>query len=172
MTLQKILLSYIDEDKKYYGINIYRLEKELKPYIITNEVNHLLKCKNSMEEYDFLSKSVIMSDICFPKLYNAFGAQHVSCTSYYTKIFLVFQDYIVRSCLLIIDEFIETGYLGENWEYTICKAINKITQSVFYDPKEIEYTIDPKSQEKFAQILSAPVENLLHQATGTAFFKE
>ena len=45
LKLQKVLLSYHCEEKKFYGIRIYRLEKEYKPYNIIYEVNQLLKCE-------------------------------------------------------------------------------------------------------------------------------
>jgi len=168
LLLQKVLLLYICEDKRYYGINLYRLEKELKPFILINEVNSLSACKDKKEEEEILFKSVIMRNICYPRLYDNFSPLPLPDIGKLTKKFFSFQDYIVKSSILIIDELIEKGYFNEDWETLICETINKMTESVFYDPKQINYNIATESQEEFMKILLAPV-HLLLQTTGITF---
>lgn len=160
LVLQRLLLSYIGKNEKYYGINIYRLEKRLKPYIIVNEVKGLLKCRDDQGKNDFLYKSVIMSDICFPKLYQELSNFPVSDVSFYTRCFLSLQNYVVHSIILVIDELVEKGGLKEDWELFLINTINEMTEKVFYNPNQIDYTVIPGSQEAFMKILSAPVVHL------------
>lgn len=146
LVLQRLLLSYIGKNEKYYGINIYRLEKRLKPYIIVNEVKGLLKCRDDQGKNDFLYKSVIMSDICFPKLYQELSNFPVSDVSFYTRCFLSLQNYVVHSIILVIDELVEKGGLKEDWELFLINTINEMTEKVFYNPNQIDYTVIPGSQ--------------------------
>lgn len=160
--LQKIILSHLSESKEYWGINLYRFEKELKPYIITNEVKHMLECNDDDEKHEILTKSIILKDIHFPKLYKDFAALPVYsdielCANY----FPVFQNLIVTSNCLIIDELIENGYLGSDWKLFFYDTINGMVKNVFYDPEKIDYTITPESQREFMEILAAPVHSLL-----------
>lgn len=40
----------------------------------------------------------------------------------------------------------------------------ELTEKVFYNPAEIDYTTLPESQDAFIKILSAPVQDLLQKA--------
>jgi hypothetical protein len=158
LRLQKSILSKIDEDKQYYGINIYRFEKNLRLYNITNEVNSLLRCRNKAEEDAIFKKSIILNSIYFPHLYRDFSLidNYVSM-SFCIQLFYNFMNIIVSSSCLIIDALIQEGYFGDCWYDFFCQTINEMTTSVFYDPKEIDYSITPESQEKFIRIITNPV---------------
>ena len=99
LKMQESILEHIYENDNYYGMNIYRFEKEL------------------------------------------------------TQVLNIFQNMVIISYNLVMDELIEKGYFGENWEKLFLDMINGMTESVFYDPKKIDYTVAPGSQEKFMEIL-------------------
>lgn len=158
LKLQMATLEHICEDTQYYGINIYRFEKELRLYNITSEVNLLLKCSSQDEENDVLEKSVIMNGLVFPKLYNDFSDlkdyRHIK---FYTSTFQAFMDEVVASSRLLIDEFVGNGRLGDDWGNLLLEMINNMTETIFYNPKTIDYSVTPKSQEMFIDVISAPV---------------
>lgn len=161
LTLQKEILSHICDNREYYGINIYRFEKEFRLYTITNDVKDLLNCRDVVEEGIILSNSVILSGIYYPKLYKDFSTLSpcsiISDPARCSKIFLDFRDYVVGSSRLIIDEIIEKGYWGKDWENLFLKTVNEMVEEVFYNPKQIDYSVTPKSQEMFVKVISAPV---------------
>lgn len=161
LEMQKAILKHICENNRYYGMNIYRFEKELRLFSITNDVNLLLNCNSEVERHILLENSVIMNDIYFPKVYKDFSTLSplslISDPARCSKIFLTFMDYVVGSSRLIIDELVEKGYLGEDWENLFLTMINKMVEEVFYDPKQIDYSVTPKSQELFIEVITAPV---------------
>jgi hypothetical protein len=157
LKLKKEILSHILEDKSYYGMNIYRFEKKLRLYNIIDEIKSLVECKNEEEEKNIVVKSVILNDIHFPKLYQNFAAfDDPRHTDHYAIIFNSFRNVVVGTSRLVIDYFVESGYLGK-WEDIFLDTINKMTESVFYNPEEIDYTVMLGSQEKYIKIISAHV---------------
>lgn len=170
LNLQKMILSYINEEPRYWGINIYRFEKEFKLCIITNEMNSLLNCKTDEEKNNILTRSAILKDICFPKLYrDFFSIPLYNDLVSYLKFFPDFMNLTISSSCLVIDELIEDGFLGEDWENFLLNTLNKMAESVFYNPKEIDFSVKPESQEKFMELLSAPVQELLYQEAHITF---
>ena len=162
LKLQESILEHIYENGNYYGMNIYRFEKELKFYLVTYEIKCLLDCKDGDEEKDILVKSIILKDIHYPKVYKDFASfSDLPLIQNYTQVFNKFRYMIIISFYLVMDEVIEKGYLGENWEKLFLDMINGMTENVFYDPKKIDYTVAPGSQERFMEILDAPVRSLL-----------
>lgn len=117
MNLGKFCLDHICNDKTCYGINLYRFEKELRLYAVTGEVRQLLNCKTIDEEQDILTKSFVLKDIPFPKLYEYFGnLENIRQSEIYVRIFWSFMDNLIRSSRLGIDRFVEEGAFGEDWE--------------------------------------------------------
>lgn len=170
LQLNKFILEHIQTNEKYYGINLYRFEKNLNFYNITTEVQLLLNCPNTDEEKLILKKSMIMSGVIFPKLYKYFGNQEaLENTYYYTNNFHLLLDDLTISSYLVLDYFIENGNLGSDWEILFLKTINEMTENVFYTPDKIDYSITSDSQEKFKKILDERVRNLLFQVTGKFF---
>lgn len=158
LKLHKFILEHIHKDKNYYGINLYRFEKELRLYNLTNEINKLLECKDEDEKSNVLDKSMIMNGIIFPKLYEYFGnLENLQHIDFYTRTFGLFQEKLVASSCLAIDKFVEDGVLGENWEALFLKTINEMTETVLYNPEKIDYSVTPKSQEMFINDIDAPV---------------
>lgn len=159
LNLGKFCLDHICNDKTCYGINLYRFEKELRLYAVTGEVRQLLNCKTIDEEQDILTKSIVLKDIPFPKLYKYFGnLKNIRQSETYVRIFWSFMDNLIRSSRLAIDRFVEEGAFGEDWENLFLDITNKLAESVLYDPKVIDCSVEPKSQEMFMKDVSAPVE--------------
>jgi hypothetical protein len=168
LKLQKEILFHISKDKTYYGMNIFRFEKQLRLHIIASEVKCLLECKNEEEENRAIEKTIALNDIYFPKLYQDFSSYDditytASCASRFNSL----NNVVVSSSRLIIDALIEKEYFGEDWETLFLDTINEMTESVFYNPDEIDYTVTAESQEKFAKILSALVRRILTIAQAT-----
>lgn len=163
LALQKEIMKYLYKDKKYYGINIYRYEKELMLYKITSETKTLLKYYDDEEEMnDFLHKTFILKDIHFPKVYDNFMLFTPSKALELAIIFYDFQDCFVRLSCLILDELVEKGYFGENWEDFFLNTINEKSESVYYNPELIDYTDTPELQKAFEDILLYHVHYIIH----------
>ena len=164
LALNKEILTHICKDKKYYGMNIYRLEKGLGLYSVTSEVNRLLECKDKEHECRTIEKSISLNGLHFPKVYQDFSsfddsAYTVSCANIYYKL----RDAVVGASRLVYDSLIDIGCLGEDWESLFLNTINDMTERVFYDPEKIDYTVTPESQEKFMELISAHVRaKILH----------
>ena len=161
LELVKEFLSYICNNDKYYGMNIYRFEKEFKPYIITYEVKKMLECENDAEKRTILLRSLVLKDIPFPKLYKDFAALNINQTAEYTSLFYDFRYFVETSSRLIIDELVEKDYFGKDWESFFLNIINEMAGSVFYNPKEIDYTVAPNSDEIYKDLLSYPVQIMI-----------
>lgn len=125
----------------------------------------MLKCETDGDKDAVLTKSIILKDIFFPKLYRKLFDLHAypdieSCA----KNFQSLNHSIVISSCLIFDELIEKGYLGDDWKDFLDNILYELTEKVFYSPTEIDYTVIPESQDAFIKILSAPVQDLLQKA--------
>lgn len=159
LKFDKYCLNHIRKDQENYGINLYRFEKELRLYTIIKEVNQLLRCNNEDEERCVLTKSIILSKIFFPKLYEYLNSfKEPERIELFTNTFFWFLDEFTLSCYLVLDKFVENDSLGTDWESLFLKTINEMTETVFYDPEKIDYSVVPKSQEEFVKILSVSVK--------------
>lgn len=168
--LQKEILLYICNNKSHYGMNMYRFERKLRLYNITSEVKRLLEAKDAAEESNIIKKAVILNNLHFPKLYQDFSDfPDLRDTAFCSNIFSLLMDFVVGSSRLIIDELVEKGFLGEDWEKFFLDTINEMTERVFYNPMQIDYTIAPGSQEQFNEFISAPVRDLLFRSVGLSF---
>ncbi len=166
LELQKVIFDHLCENEKYYGINLYRIEKESRPYITTNEVNQLLACKAIADREAILNRSAILNKIWFPNVYNDFASlDFVSDIEKTSLLFLLLLDIITPINCLLIDELVENNYLGEDWYDFLCELINKLAREIFYNPKDINYTITPESQENFMEIYSAAVQRVIYENT-------
>ena len=65
LELQRLVLSRICADKEYYGLNLYRLERRMRPHGIIREVKKLEECITKVDEITALLKTVFLDDICF-----------------------------------------------------------------------------------------------------------
>ncbi len=167
LELSKKTFDHINENNEYYGINLYRIEKELRPYITTNEVNQLLACETDTDEKAILTKSVMLNDICFPKVYEDFANFPLwTDTEKCALCFRILCDRIIPINCLIIDELIEKKYFGEDWYDFFRNTINEMANKIFYNPEKIDYTVTSKSQEKYMKILSATAQNVIFTHTG------
>lgn len=169
LELQKIILERICKDKIAYGLNIYSLEKLFMPFKITNEVKLMLECENDTEKYRVIIKSIIMNGLWFPKLYkNFYNLDDHTRIQYHTHKCLSFLGIIVHLSRLILEKLIADDIFGKEWEALFIKVINNLTESVFYDPAKIDYSVKPKSQEMYEFILTAPVKMRISQCIKVA----
>lgn len=158
LDLGKFYLEHINKDKTCYGINLYRFEKQFRLYGITSGVNRLLECQSEDEIYRFLKTQIIVNNVPFPKLCKHFsGVENSLNTMLCVDAFLSFMNDIVRSSRLVIDEFVEKGFFGEDWNDLFLKLTNDMVEDVLYDPAQINYSISDDSQEMFSLYLEAPV---------------
>lgn len=158
LELNRFILEHIRKDIHCYGINFYRFEKELGLHKVTSEMKRMLNCKSEDEEDAALKRFILLDKIPFPKLYEAFySLEGERSTAVYAETFCSFMDDLAHSYRLIIDEFIEEGLLGKNWENLLLEAVNKLAETVLYNPEEIDYTVTPECQERFMKVIANPV---------------
>lgn len=170
LDLQKEIIRYLSDNKEYYGINIYRFEKELMLYKITTETNTLLNLTQNNDDdivedvTDFLQKTFILKDLPFPNLYNDLMVFLPHVIAEMVEIFYNFQDCFVRSSCLVLDELVEKGFFDDQWEDFFIKSINEKAESVFYVPDQINFNSTPELQLQtaFETILMSPVAILLN----------
>ena len=164
LKLGRFCIAHIRDNPAAYGINLYRLEKELHLYRTTNDVNQLLECENEEEEVAILDKSMIMQEIIFPKLYEYFGSLGgIKHTRFYSQTFQSFQIELVIPSFLVIDKFLDDSSLGSDWENLFLKTINEMAEIVLYNPENIDYSVTSKSQEMFEYNIAIPVYKMVYQ---------
>lgn len=157
LKLQEKILCRICENKKYYGINLYRLEKTLRPYIIIKEVKELEKCNSPQEEEEALLKMVLLDSVCFPGIYKSLYTMATEEIDLFVEVFSQYLErFIVETCL-ILDKFVEEGVWGDRWETLFRNISNEMAGEVLYDPETIDFSTTVDSQEKFWRILHAGV---------------
>ena len=162
LELQKFCIDNILKDPKYYGMNIYRLEKRLSPYKIICEINQLINCENVEEECRFFDQSMAFQHIFYPQLYKALiNSFDFDYAVSYAHLFPFFSNTFYVSSRLVIDYMIDGNYFGNEWESFLLNHINKMAESVFYNPADIDYSTTPESQDAFEKILTAPVRHLI-----------
>ena len=164
LELLREIFCHLESDKAYYGINLYRLEKELRPFATTHYVNRLLMCQNETKETMLLNEAVALNNIWFPRLYEDFS----SLSTYeeqalHIGTFLEFLNMVVGSACLVIDELVEKGCFGDDWESLFIQMTNEMAESIFYAQSEIDFTVSDGSQEKFRELLDEPIRRLVSQ---------
>ena len=164
LELLRGIFHHLESDKAYYGINLYRLEKELHPFAITRHVKQMLACQNEATEITLLNEAVILNNIWFPRLRENF-ASLPTCDemAIYVRTFSEFLNMVVGSACLVIDELVEKGCFGNDWESLFIQMTNEMAESVFYTRKEIDFNVSYGSQEKFRELLDEPIRRLVSQ---------
>lgn len=155
LRVYEYIINHINEDKSYYGINLYRFEKELRFYQMTDNIKRFLKCKTQKEQNQVLLGTMALDNVCFPKVSRHLWTlptlnERFSCAANFTNIM---EDSINMS-LLFYDQFIEDGLFGDDWESTFCETMNRLTTSVLYDPKSVDHLSAPNVQDAFLKITS------------------
>ena len=171
LELQKAVLSYLEQDPEYYGINLYRLERRMRPCIILKEVKQLSACRDQEEEARLLLKQVLLDDVIFPKIYDAGMLLSDKQLEWFgAECWPMIQNMVICGCL-VLDVLVELGQLGEDWEHTFLNFTNQLATSVLYDPKELDFSIDDKkrAQESFWEILNISVSLEIRMAKQTGF---
>ena len=155
LELIKAELFHICENKEYYGLDIYRLEMTSKPYILTSESKVLSKCQSDEERQYILMRFVILKDIFFPKVYQSlaqlsFDEMMVCAMNFEGSR----QTVNILGCL-ILDELVEKGIFGSDWEGLFCTILNEMAESVFYKPSELDFTVTTESQKNFMDLVAS-----------------
>jgi len=169
LNLFQRIYSHINEDKEFYGLNIYRFERRLTPYCIINDVKRLLACQNAEERTDYLMKTVALKDVIFPKIYGNLVSLPFSFDQlkWLADEFSIFVENISISSCLIIDELVEKGVFGSDWEHLFCDMLNDMTEEVFYKPADLDFTITTEPQIEYEALLAVPVYLVLSEAADT-----
>lgn len=157
----KYCLSKICENKEYYGINLYRFEKNFKYYGIINEMNKLSRCKGTAMQTIAIKKFSSLSEIYFSKVYEDFYCiENFEAFSIAINMFKSFRDQVSIISRLILDKFVEDGYFGDGdeWYDFFRETTNDMAEKVLYDPEKFDYQINPESQELFEQILYSQID--------------
>ena len=155
LLLQKLCLLHIKQCPTYYGINLFRLEYEWNPYFLSKTITSLANCQSDSEKLNLLTDYACMHDIPFPKARAELLASNIPPSA-----FLFIQEDYMQLSLLILDEFIEKGYFGANWEKLFQKITSEMANDVLFNPDDIDYTIYPESQKGFIKLIAAKVLHL------------
>ena len=158
--LQKTIIAHINADKTYLGLNLYRLERKLKPFIIASEIKGLTECKDTENENTFLAKTILLRVIEFPAIYQSLFPMPLDALAGCCQDYLVFRSTIEMAGCLVLDELVERGVFGEDWEDLFRSVTNKLASTVLYDIDKLDFTITEASQEAFEKILAAQVKLL------------
>ena len=156
----KITRYHINTDKTYFGLNLYRLERKLKPFIIASEIKSLTECKDTEDENTFLAKTTLLRGIEFPAIYQSLFPMPLDILADCCQDFLVFRSTIEMAGCLVLDELVERGVFGEDWEGLFRSVTNELASTVLYDIDKLDFTITEASQAAFEKILAAPVQPL------------
>ena len=144
----------------------------MRPYGIIHEVKKLEACTTEEDEAKTLLKTVYLDDICFPAIYEKLFVLPFPLVELFAE---VFSQYIIRftveSCL-ILDELIEDGVFGNNWETLFRDMSNELAETVLYDPAKIDFSITEASQEKFMRLIHAGVFAEICAACDRKFWME
>ncbi|MBM6723290.1 hypothetical protein [Pseudoflavonifractor phocaeensis] len=164
LNLCRHFLEHIEKEPRYYGINLYRLEKKLRIYEISREVNLLRQCTDEEDKSRVLLNYMATKNICFPRLRKRL--HELRSPVEIQNIAVIFQNFIdrvIKTSRRLLDKFIEDGVLGENWEGLFLDTINKLTENVLFNPKSIDYTSEDTSfQEEFERILKTETEIIIN----------
>lgn len=169
LKLQQKIVDHIKSDDKYFGINLYRLERTMMPYRMTHDVKQLLSHPhNCRAETAYLLRASYLKEIPFPAIYNAllFSPVDANAVETYADIFTAFlRDANLISCL-ILDALIEENFFGNDWADTFRQKTNELAPIVLYDPAKLELNIpEGDAQEKFEKLLSFPVKLTVYNMT-------
>ena len=156
--LQQAILEHIKADQTYWGLNLYRLERKLKPYAITNEVKTLAACQDKADESRFLLQSVILQDIEFPAVHAFLSSLEPEISRACSQDFSVLRSNVELGGCLILDALVEAGVFGDDWETLFRDMTNRLAERVLYDPEKLDFTVTEHSQQAFEKLLAAPVK--------------
>lgn len=151
--LIKFILDHLDLDKEYYGNNIYRLEKEFCPYILSHQINYVIN--NGMDDL-FAGKVVALYPIEYPKLYDRlFELNDLSMIGFYVNLFISIRNEFVLMAYYLLDEQVQDE--PEAWIQFLKENINSRVESVFYSRDEIKLNEEEHAQKAFVDCMSLPV---------------
>lgn len=158
LELGKYILCKLKENPKYYGFALYRFEMQHRLYAITNEVNSIVDVDHDMERTIALVRSYSMEDIHFPNVRAYFGEIEDNeifdfCISQFKSLMTIARI----STMLVINGFIQNGYLGDDWYDFFLDTLNEMAEDVLYSPKDIDYSCSHEAKELFKKILSFPI---------------
>lgn len=160
LALQQVVWKRVcaEAKKEYYGMNLYRQEKRMRPYQIIHEVQKLEACRTEDEEAEMLLKTVFLSEICFPAIYERLFPLPLEVICQCANFFIqLLSEFMVESNL-ILDELIEQGAFGDEWEKHFREISNELAETVLYDPQSVDFSTTEKSQQKYHRLLHAKVQ--------------
>lgn len=150
----KFILEHLEEDKEYYASNIYRLERELSPYIISSEVQHLVEFP---DDDLFRDKIIALSSVRYPKLYDCLvrnsDIKLIAACVY--RFHITLEQFTPMACYLL-DEQVE--YNEDSWISFLKNYVGERASELFYSPDEINWCFEKGSQEAFEEVLALPCQ--------------
>ena len=146
------ILEHLEDDKEYYASNIYRLERELSPYIISSEVQHLVEFP---DDDIFRDKIIALSSVRYPKLYDRLVRSSdlnliVACVNF----FHIILDLFTPMACYLLDEQVKDN--EDSWISFLKSSAVERASEMFYSPDEINWCFEKGSQEAFEEVLSLP----------------
>lgn len=159
LILLELFLKHLKQEPQYYGINLYRIEFELNAYYRSQAMASLNYCQSDREKLMFIQKYTDIQGIPFSPVREELFTSLIDSSVFHSLL-----AYYVPQSILILDEFIEKGYFGTNWEKLFCEITNEMANDIIFNPDNINCSLYPESQKSFMKLLSAETLSWKHRA--------
>jgi len=147
-----------DENSKYYAINLYRFEKEIKFFNTTRTIPLLLHDVEADRDDVFLTKISLMGEIPFPALHSKLsGVERIDDLAKCVHLFEDYRDFFAISSLLIFVALVDTKFFEDSWLDLFCSFSRNMAPYVLYNPSSVDFSIHQGSQDAFEKLLKRPV---------------
>lgn len=150
LALYDLIREHINSNEKYYGINMFRLEKQLNPYTIVSDVTILRHCDTEEIRNSILMHYYLFSEIShFPDLYDYlenfdfYTAKIISSNfDTYLKMYFSFFFMVLDCCIgENVNKNVENqqkelsekdpGLFGKNWEEVFMDVANTFAHNMY-----------------------------------------
>lgn len=163
LNLYKFIVKHLQSEEKYYGINMFRLEKMLNPTNIIIEVNEMQNCKNSPQILKVLERYYHFNDISeFRLLYCFLGCIGPQYALQIKQSFLNVLYNYSPFFLIVLDDYVKNGIFGEDWESFFLNEINNIASN-YYVLDDSLFETQSASQDNFQKLLQFTFQKAYEQ---------
>ena len=128
------------------------------------EMNRLIQCHDEKECFFLLNLSTCLKDIPYPKIYEKIAnLKNHEMIPYCATNFSILIGEVIRTFMLVLDQFVEEDLFGKEFGQLFLKAINEMAENVLYEPIEYKYRLKKATHEMlqtaFSCLLTAPVRH-------------
>lgn len=163
LELYKFIINHLKSEEKYYGINMFRLEKMFNPSNIIVEVSVMQNCKNQSQVSKVLERYFHFNDISeFRLLYCFLGSIDLKDAITIKHRFLNFIHAYSQFFLIVLDDYVKNDIFGEDWEIFFLNEINNIASN-YYVIDDSLFEAQSDSQKNFQDLLQSTFQKAYEQ---------